>query len=163
MCPRVYECKCVSACLFLSKQGKMMINDCLHAGWWGGENLSLSPVCFWVQLSYFLRKLREPEQCLKNNSHQHAATTLRLPLAGHTKCPQSGWRIWMAACLCGVILSQCISNIRFSSGTLKTDVLQFIPGSVFLTVDQSIKGNVQRGIVLSVWVCVCEWVKQSVC
>lgn len=30
-----------------------------------------------------------------------------------------------------VTLSQCVSHIRFSIGTLKTDVLQFLPGIVF--------------------------------
>lgn len=33
MCSNVSKCMCVSACLFLSKHGKLMINDCFHAGW----------------------------------------------------------------------------------------------------------------------------------
>lgn len=65
----------------------------------------------------------------KNTKQQLTSTFCNL-LVGYRKCPTSAWRIWVPSGLCGVTLSQCKSNMRFSFGTLKTDVVQFIPGIV---------------------------------
>lgn len=50
-------------------------------------------------------------------------------------------------------LSQCIRNIRFSFGTLKTDVFQLGPGTVCLETGWRIKGLFRPG---SMSVCECE-------
>lgn len=47
-------------------------------------------------------------------------------------------------------------HIRFSFGTLKTDVLQFIPGTVFPHSGLKDKGTVPDWIDLSLCVCVDE-------
>lgn len=65
------------------------------------------------------------------------------------------WCIWMAACLCDLILSQCISNVRFLLWYTKNRCAPIYTRHCFSHTGPMKTGTVLEWIHLSLNVCVC--------